>query len=113
MYGENIKKIRESKGMSRKELADKLGITEMSVGRYENNQREPKHEVLIKIAEVLGVKVNEIIGLEDIKTNNLAKLQRYYEQKKWEYENIDCERNIGNQGVLKGLEIAINIMVES
>mgnify|MGYP000083507184 CR=1 FL=1 len=61
MYGENIKKIRESKGMSRKELADKLGITEMSVGRYENNQREPKHDVLIKIAEILEVPVTLLI----------------------------------------------------
>ena len=44
------------------------------------------------------------------KTNSLVKLKSYYEQKKWEYENIDDEHNIGNEGVLKGLEIAINIM---
>lgn len=61
MYGENIRKIRESKGMSRKELADRLGITESSVGRYEKNQREPKHEVLIKIAEALEVPITLLI----------------------------------------------------
>jgi len=54
--------------------------------------------------------LKELSDCEYRKTDNLVKLQRYYEQKKWEYENIDCERNIGNQGVLKGLEIAINIM---
>ncbi|MGG7144915.1 hypothetical protein ACQPVP_15850 [Clostridium nigeriense] len=57
-------------------------------------------------------------GLKDLsnceyrKTNNLAKLQSYYEQKKWEYENIDNEHNIFNQGSLIGLEIAIKIMSE-
>lgn len=55
MYGERIKQIRELRGMSRKELADKLGITEMSVGRYENNQREPKYDMLTKIAKALDV----------------------------------------------------------
>lgn len=110
MYGENIRKIRESKGMSRKQLADKLGITEMSVGRYENNQREPKYVTLTKIAEVFDINIKELIDCEDRNTNNLLKLQKYYEQKKWEYENIDCEHNIGNEGILKGLEIAINIM---
>lgn len=44
------------------------------------------------------------------KTDSLVKLKAYYEQKKWEYENIDDEHNIGNEGILKGLEIAINIM---
>lgn len=56
--------------------------------------------------------LKELSDCEYRKTNNLAKLQRYYEQKKWEYENIDCEHNIGNEGILKGLEIAINIMSE-
>ena len=55
-------------------------------------------------------------GLRDLtdceyrETDNLVKLKGYYEQKKWEYENVDDEHNIGNEGILKGLEIAINIM---
>lgn len=65
MHGERIKQIRESKGISRKQLADKLGVTEMSVGRYENNQREPKHDVLIKIAEILEVPVTLLILDDD------------------------------------------------
>ena len=55
-------------------------------------------------------------GLRDLtdceyrKTDSLVKLKSYYEQKKWEYENVDDEHNIGNEGILKGLKIAINIM---
>lgn len=61
MYGERIKQIRESKGMSRKQLAEHLGITESAIFRYETNQREPKHEVLLKIAEILEVPVTLLI----------------------------------------------------
>lgn len=42
--------------------------------------------------------------------DNFMKLKSYYEQKKWEYENIDIEHDICNEGVLKGLKIAIDIM---
>ena len=61
MYGERIKQIRESKGMSRKQLGEYLGVTESAIFRYETNQREPKHEVLIKIAEILEVPVTLLI----------------------------------------------------
>ena len=113
ILGKKIKLYRKYKSLTQKQLADKIGVSELTIRRYESNQKEPKHNTLIKIAEALDISIKELIDYDDIKTNNLAKLQRYYEQKKWEYENIDCERNIGNQGVLKGLEIAINIMVES
>lgn len=81
MNGERIKQIRESKGISRKELADKLGVTEMSVGRYENNQREPKHDVLVKIAEILEVPVTLLI-LDDkginILNNHIEKISNHH-----------------------------------
>lgn len=113
ILGKKIKLYRKYKSLTQKQLADKIGVSEITIRRYESNQKEPKHNTLIKIAEALDISIKELIDYEDIKTNNLAKLQRYYEQKKWEYENIDNEHNIGNEGILKGLEIAINIMVES
>lgn len=112
MIGENLKRFRKNKGLTRMQLADKLDVAEATVYRYESNQREPRYSMLTKIAEVLEISTKELMDCEDIKTNNLAKLQRYYEQKKWEYENIDNEHNIGNEGLLKGLEIAIKIMNE-
>lgn len=113
ILGKKIKLYRKYKSLTQKQLADKIGVSEITIRRYESNQKEPKHNTLIKIAEALDISIKELIDYDDIKTNNLAKLQRYYEQKKWEYENIDNEHNIGNEGILKGLEIAINIMVES
>ena len=58
-------------------------------------------------------KVDEFIndGINEYgKRYNLIKLQKYYEDKKWEYDNIDIEHNNTNKGILKGLEIALQIM---
>lgn len=55
MYGKRIKQLREEIGMTRKELAEYIGITESAIYRYEVDQRTPKHNTLIKMAEALGV----------------------------------------------------------
>lgn len=62
MNGENIKEIRELKGISRKQLADKVGITESAIFRYETNQREPRFSILCKMSETLEVPVDKIIN---------------------------------------------------
>lgn len=109
--GESIKELRIKNNLTMVELSKKCEISQSYISDLENGKiKNPSVVKIEKIAEVLGATTNELIGCEYRKTNNLAKLQRYYEQKKWEYENIDCEHNIGNEGILKGLEIAINIM---
>ena len=56
--------------------------------------------------------LKDLLNCEYRKTDNLIKLQGYFKQKKWEYENIDIEHSVTNKGMLKGLEIAIKIMEE-
>jgi len=47
MYvGDMLKKLRESIGLSQKELASKIGTTQSSMNRYENNQSESICQVL-------------------------------------------------------------------
>ena len=62
MIGNNIKKIRKSKNMSQKDFANLLKIPVSTLANYENNHREPNIETLNKIAEVLGVTINELAG---------------------------------------------------
>lgn len=63
--GERIALLMKAKKLSQKEFAQAIGSTEASVSRYLNNAREPGPKVLVKIAEVLGVTVDEIVGKED------------------------------------------------
>ena len=56
----SIREILEAKGMSQRELADKVGITEVTLSRYINGNRVPKAPTAMCIARALGVDVEEI-----------------------------------------------------
>ena len=59
--GNNIKRIREEKGMTQKELADKCNIIYQTIGKYERNLLNPKYETLEKIAKALEVSSFDLI----------------------------------------------------
>ena len=65
--GKRIKEIRESLNMTQSELADKLGLSVHTVSKYEQGQRNPKIEMLQKIATALNVPVQELLELDEDK----------------------------------------------
>lgn len=60
--GERIKKTRKDKGWSQKDLAAKLGISHALVSQYERGERNPKIDTLHKIADALGVPLNDLVN---------------------------------------------------
>ncbi len=59
----NLKNIREGLGLTQAALAEKLGVSPVSVCRYESGDREPETlELLQRIAAELGVSVDELLG---------------------------------------------------
>jgi transcriptional regulator with XRE-family HTH domain len=64
MFGANIKKYREIRGLSQKQLADKLGVSRQAMCMWESEKRELKATVLKKIAKILFVSVDDIISNE-------------------------------------------------
>lgn len=56
-FAQRIKKLREMRGYTQKQLAEKAGIHEMSIQFYEYGTRRPKPEQLPKLAEALDVDV--------------------------------------------------------
>ena len=73
--GDRIARLIKAKNLSQKEFAQAIEATEASVSRYLSNSREPGPKVLVKIANVLGVTVDEIVGKED-ESNFLAEFPR-------------------------------------
>lgn len=61
-FGESLTTIRKSKGISRKDFAEQLEIPYTTLRNYETDQREPGHKLLIKMAMLLQVSVDELIG---------------------------------------------------
>jgi transcriptional regulator with XRE-family HTH domain len=60
--GQRILELLEQKDMTQRELAQKLGITEVSVSRYINGTHKPHSDIISKIAECLNVSVDYLLG---------------------------------------------------
>lgn len=54
-YGEKLKQLRELYGFSRKDLANKLDVSEQSIGQYENDQIAPRLDVMSKLSNIFNV----------------------------------------------------------
>lgn len=59
--GKHIKKIRKEKNLTQDELAERLHCTRQTISNYETGKSEPGIEVLIELAEVLEVEINDLI----------------------------------------------------
>lgn len=66
---ERIRQVREKKGMTQKEVASLMGISQQAYGQYESGNREPKPETLGRIAIALGSELNEITEDTDVITD--------------------------------------------
>lgn len=60
--GENIKRLREEKGISQEYAAQKIGVSVQSVSLWEENKTVPSIENLVMLSEILGVTVDEVLG---------------------------------------------------
>lgn len=58
--GERMRKIRNDRGLTQKELGQKAGIAEPTIRRYELGKLNPKIGTLRKIADALGVDVADL-----------------------------------------------------
>lgn len=57
--GNQIAADRKERGMIQKELAERVTITPQFLNDIERDRRKPSHEVLARIADVLGKDVDE------------------------------------------------------
>ncbi len=59
---EQIKRTRKSKGLTQAELAERLGKSEMTIRRWESEERSPRMEEVQKIAQVFNISVSELLS---------------------------------------------------
>ena len=73
-FGEKLKILRAEKGLTQKETAKQLEISETGYAGYEQGYREPDFTTLAKICRLFEVTSDYLIGLENedgskVKTN--------------------------------------------
>lgn len=64
MIGDNIRKLREEKGLSQADLAKKLFISDKTVSSWEVNRTEPKMGMIEALCVALSCQKTDIIGEE-------------------------------------------------
>ena len=71
--GDFIKERRLAKGMSKRALAEKAGISHSEVHRIENGERQnPSVPMLIALADALGIPQDDILMLAGYKTDGIS-----------------------------------------
>jgi transcriptional regulator with XRE-family HTH domain len=69
--GTKIRQIRELKGLSPENMANELGLSVTGYDKIERNVVSLNYEKLLKISEILNVKLENLIGFEkNIAFNN-------------------------------------------
>ena len=64
-FGDRVSLLLEQQGISQREIAGILGITEATISRYIKGEREPKPEMIANIATILKTTSDYLLGIED------------------------------------------------
>ena len=65
--GKFIAKCRKDKKMTQSELAEKLGVTDKSIGNWENGRNMPDLSLFKPLCNELGITINELLSGERLK----------------------------------------------
>ena len=71
--GKYIAGKRKDLGMTQKQLAEKLGMSDKSVSKWERGVCLPDVSVYSELCQILGISINEFLAGEDIVRENIAK----------------------------------------
>lgn len=64
-YGEKLKTIRRSLGLTQQEFADRLGVQKTTLSRYERGERSPSLSNALEISRILGFDLDAFLD-EDL-----------------------------------------------
>lgn len=70
--GKYIAEKRKALGMTQKQLAEKLGMSDKSVSKWERGVCLPDVSVYLELCKILGITINEFLAGEDISEENLT-----------------------------------------
>lgn len=65
-----IQKLRKEKGYSKKQVWERLGISDVAYWDYERGARKPSYENLKKLADLYGVSIDYLVGRTPIREVN-------------------------------------------
>ena len=74
-FSERLKELRKQADLTQVELAGKLGIVQSSYADWERGRKKPTQDNLVKIAQVLNVSVDYLVGNSEKKADELDNIE--------------------------------------
>jgi len=65
---DNLKTLRQAKGVYQKDVANWLGIDRTTYVKYERGQSSPDYDILLELANYFSVSVDYLLGKSDVPT---------------------------------------------
>lgn len=99
-FSENLRRYREQAGFkSAKEFADLIGVQYSTYVNYENSDREPRFDIVSKIAKALNISIDQLMGFEKPED----KIQRYRQKL----------QNLGFSVLFQDVNSGYNVLIEN
>lgn len=85
--GNKLKDLRISRNWTTRELAEKIGVSQGMIPRYESGEATPRHDVVTKLAEVFDVSLNDLLEIKPVSITGLP-----FDAKRFEHSITDLRR---------------------
>lgn len=97
-FGNMVAVLRKEKGMTQLELAEKMGVTDKAVSKWERDLSFPDVSSIPKLAEILGVSVDELMQVKATSKEDATK------------KKIDEVIDVAFKGVALAMGIAVVVL---
>ena len=116
--GQFIKECRNKNNLTQMQLAEKLGVTDRAVSKWENGRAMPDSAIMLDLCKELGITVNDLLSGEVVSRNNYNEnsekiiLEMVKEKEKNDKLLLRCEILMGVVciGVMLGLTAVASLV---
>ena len=77
-FSERLKDLRKQSGLTQVDVAEKLGISQPAYASWERGAKKPTQENLVKIAQILNVSVDYLVGNLKEKSDELDNIEMLF-----------------------------------
>lgn len=74
-FSERLKSLRKQAGLTQVDVAEELGISQPAYASWERGVKKPTQENLVKIAQILNVSVDYLVGNSEEKADELDNIE--------------------------------------
>jgi transcriptional regulator with XRE-family HTH domain len=111
MVGAFMQSLRKEQGMTQKDLAERIGVSDKTISKWENGNSMPDTSILLSLCKELDISVNELLACEKIPPEEYSK-KAEVNMMKLIRENQEQRRN-GRAQVILGCLVFIALVVLS